>query len=72
MKAIKYIVTVLTMLMGVQGVMAASMQDKLQARRDLSSMGLKYSCHGVVVAANKGEVVEIDAYIRAGIDKNCT
>ena len=48
-----------------------SLQEKIQARKDIVAYGKKFECEDFVRAANQGDLVLIDAFIKAGIGKTC-
>ncbi|RMH13974.1 MAG: hypothetical protein D6698_13335 [Gammaproteobacteria bacterium] len=56
---------------GSQAAVANALQDKIQARKDIVAYGKKFECEDFVKAANKGDLVLVDAFIRAGIRKTC-
>jgi len=56
---------------GAQGAAADALQKQIQARKDITAYGMKFECPYFVAAANRGDLVSIDAFIRAGIDKKC-
>jgi len=65
--------TLLTMMLGIgsQAAIANALQEKIQARKDIVAYGKKFECKDFVIAANAGDLLLIDAFIKAGINKEC-